>query len=255
MGPRQPGQRPRRRSVEAPADRQPEAFEQALARLVGERRLVEQLDEDREIGDRSAALGEREPPPPAEPALVAERLVLGRCDEQGQGFLDLALRAELLPQDVRAAREAVAEPARHRQPERVVEGGPGDARVVEPARRPPQLFHPRREVRQRPRGALEHLGVIGIGLEKAEGLVELAERARLPGGRSSELIEQADLLPPVRGCEARRCRRERPDEGGRGHRSVFAMVRTATMRMAAGMGAPSLSPGARPRAPRAAREG
>ncbi len=183
-GPRQPGERPRCAwRPEAPADRKREALEQTIARIVGEGRPVEQLDEELEVGEPPPALRQPEPPPPAEPALVAHRILLGALGEQGQGLLQQLLLDELPPQDVHVAREASAEPARHRQPERVVKCRARDARVMKLPLRRTQRLHSGGKSRQALVHPREHAGVVGIGLQEAERLVQLTEDAWLPDRR------------------------------------------------------------------------
>ena len=76
----------------------------------------------------------------------------------------------------------------------------GDAGVVEPpARGGPESIDPGRERFQRAIDQLENLGVVGVRLQKAQGLVQAKERSRVADDGAVELLQEHDLARPIVG--------------------------------------------------------
>src|SRR5207247_2100911 len=144
----------------APHDWKRQALVEPVARLLGEPRPLEHLEEELEVCHRPATLGHAEPCAPAHPAL-AERVPLPRGREERQGLVQPLRVRKAGPGDLAVVRKAPGEPARHRKAERVIERRIRDAGVVEaPAGGGPEHWTAPGEFLERAAGALE--GTVNI---------------------------------------------------------------------------------------------
>ena len=194
---REPGKSARRaRAAWGPEDREPQVLPEPVAGLRGQARALEELEQQREVRHPPAALRDPEPAAPAHAAL-AERVALGRAREERERLVEPVDLLEPAPGDLRVARKAEREPARHREGEGVIERRAGDAGVVEaPAGRDAEPRHAHRESREGPVDARQDLGVVGVRLEETEGLVQAEERRGLPHAGRLEPRQELELRLP-----------------------------------------------------------
>ncbi len=124
--------------------------------------------------------------------IQGQGLGVGKHEEE---HLDQAVAGlEFGPVDGAAVRPAGDEPAGGGPVERVVGGGALDPAVGECPAVPPEVA-PLRELRQHGLGAAENRGVVGIGAEEAEDLVEPEHLARAGEAAGGELPHERELLP------------------------------------------------------------
>src|SRR5262249_56444828 len=83
-------------SLRAPEDREAEAFEEPVARLFRQPRSLEQLDNQLQVGEAAAALGDTDPLPPAD-APLAERRAFRRRRQQPERLIHPAPLREPVP--------------------------------------------------------------------------------------------------------------------------------------------------------------
>ena len=214
------------RDAEGRPHRQAQAVEQPVAHPRVERRAIERLDQDLEIGETAPRPRDVEPPANREAAL-AERVALRRRDQEVQGLGDLLLVLDPVPPDVDARAEAGRQPAAHRKPVRIFERRAGDPGVAEaslpaPSERPDS----RGELPEEPVHPVEDLAVVRIRLEEAQRLVEPDEVSAIADRGRRERREQAALLEAGCASELGREERESGDELGSVRRRLATPRRT-----------------------------
>src|SRR5882724_1652547 len=208
---RRHGSRARVRDARAPENRERDALEQPVARLLGEAGALEQLEHHGEIAQPAAALRDPEPSPPAHAAL-ADRIPFCRGRQQRQRLVEAILVVEPAPGDLDVLRVARGEPSGHRVTERVVERGADDPGIVESSRGGAESRDPAPESLESAVDELEDARVVRIRLQEAERLVEPQERAGMADRAALEALEQAAFLLLVIGRVAGDRRRQGLEE-------------------------------------------
>src|SRR5262245_49488871 len=120
-------------AARAPENRQRDALEQPVARLLGQPGARKQLEHYHEIAQPAAALRLAKPLPPAH-AAFAERVAFRRGREQRQRLVETIGVVEAAPGDLGVAREALGWPLGPLVSEGVVERGAADPGIVETRR-------------------------------------------------------------------------------------------------------------------------